>query len=585
MSTRTQVFVSYAHLDVKWRDMFIKMFAPAVDRGSISVWSDEDIAVGKDWSKSIEHALASSCAGLLLVTPNFLSSEFITHIELQRLLALASTAGVAIYWAPITPSLWEQSPLSAIKATWDPKVSLDEMPVPAQEKAVHQLCLQIVEDFGFLPKVTDGRRQTLPAQLQSRLGDEYELVEEVGTGKSSIFYRARQRNPTRTVGVKLFVAPEFDDWAWRKFKDAVERAAELTSPAFIKIIEYSMEQRPEFLVTEFVRGESLNKYLLRHPGGAPLESVQRILLDLVQAVEEIHDRESLRGEVCSSDIFIESSGAARLSAVDYSSVVTDESQMAGNFLIDRESLAYMTPERFFGDPPTRLTDQYSLGLIAMELLGGERMARVSSPSDLRRKPRLFRGLERATGNWARRSPAFAGLVSKMLRVNPNRRWPSMHEVHVILRNIEIAESDADVCRRAAVGSYVQLQKGGGERALFARFYQNLFTACPEVRARFSINMERQYEILNDAIWHLLDFDPAKGSEPLRAIATQHARFGLTRRHYDLFLEGLLAALKQSGVHDPGKLAAWRRTLTPAIDFMCCCQSTSTTPANVVSVGA
>jgi hemoglobin-like flavoprotein len=121
-------------------------------------------------------------------------------------------------------------------------------------------------------------------------------------------------------------------------------------------------------------------------------------------------------------------------------------------------------------------------------------------------------------------------------------------------------------------SYLRLQVGDTKRALFTRFYRNLFDTCPDVKERFAaIDMDRQYEILNRAIQLLLDFEPARGSEPLRDLASRHTPFGLNRRHYDLFLDVLVKTIEECGVNDTGQLAAWRKTLTPAVDFMWSCQ--------------
>ena len=584
MPPRNQVFISYAHADAHWRDEFTGMFKPAVKRGSISLWSDEDIAIGADWSKNIHLALNSACAGLLLVTPQFLRSEFITNVELERLLSFAKTAGVAIHWVPISPTLYTETPLNTIQAAWDPARPLDQLSVAEQRAAIQQICLQIVEDFGFLPKVTGGRRQSLPLDVQARLADKYEIGDEIGSGRFSIVYRAQQKNPPRTVSVKVLVASEFDDWARLKFEDASERAAVLTSPAFIKIIESSMDAQPELLVTELVEGEPLCKYLLRYPNGVPLGTVRSILLDLAQAIEEVHQKNWIRGEMCSSNILIEATGAARLSAVDLTTVLSEESQIGGNFPVDRESLAYMTPERFFGHASTQLTDQYSLGLIAVELLGGERIPRVAAPCDLEGRRRLFADLESGNGRWARRSPEFAGIVSRLLRTNPLERWHSMRDVSQFLRDIEVAESEVEINRKVAKASYLRLQLAGTERALFARFYKILFAACPGVEKRFAaIDMERQYKILNSAIQLLLDFNLERGSAPLRDLAVRHAPYGLTRRHYDLFLESLLKAIEESGV-DARQLAAWRKTMMPAVDFMCSCQGMPTLADSTQTVG-
>src|SRR5262245_50004592 len=46
MAPRNQIFISYAHEDASWRDEFTDMLQPAIARGSISLWSDQNIPVG-----------------------------------------------------------------------------------------------------------------------------------------------------------------------------------------------------------------------------------------------------------------------------------------------------------------------------------------------------------------------------------------------------------------------------------------------------------------------------------------------------------------------------------------------------------
>ncbi|TDI46681.1 MAG: hypothetical protein E2P02_04645 [Acidobacteria bacterium] len=89
--------------------------------------------------------------------------------------------------------------------------------------------------------------------------------------------------------------------------------------------------------------------------------------------DEAHEHGWHRGEMCPSDILLEESDVPRLSSIDFSNVLREQSMLTGNFLIDRESICYMSPERYFGQARTKLTDQYSLGLIATELLAGPRL--------------------------------------------------------------------------------------------------------------------------------------------------------------------------------------------------------------------
>jgi len=576
VSEANQVFISYAHEDVRWREDFERMLAPAQERGLLGVWSDTAIEAGENWYQNIQRALARARVGLLLVTDHFLESKFINREELARMLASAKSGGVAIRWVPVSAALYQCTELNDIQACWDPSQPLDKLPEADRKAAIQKICLEIVEDFGREPpKVSGSRRESLRALVQARLGDKYVITDEIASGKFSVVYQAQRQRPKRVVAVKTFVASELDEWARRAFSEGVERAFELASPAFIKILDHYMDEPPEFVVSEFVVGEPLNRFLRGHPNGLPLASVKSILLDLSKAIEEAHARGWRRGEMCPSDILIEASGLARISPIDFSNLLREEAQLKGEYLIDRESLAFMTPERYLGREPTLLTDQYSLGLIATELLGGARVPRVVRPCDLEGKRQLFANLESGKGTWAERSPEFAGIVCRMLRVDPDERWPSITDVRDLLKEIEVSESSAERDRKLATSSYVRFQARGieGEQAFYSRFYRKLFAAAPEVERHFqAIDMDRQYSMLNRAIHALLEFNPqsTKAQEQMAQMAARHAPLGLTRRHYDLFLQTLLETIDECGECDPARLTAWRNTLTPGIEFMWQC---------------
>jgi serine/threonine protein kinase len=571
MALRNQVFISYAHTDAAWKDAFVRMLGPAIERGNISLWSDGSIPIGEVWSSQIDDALNSATAGLLLVTPAFLDSDFVKSVELPRLLSLAKTSGIGIWWVPVSDSLYKLTALNEIQAAWDPETPLEGLTPAEQNSAIRTICTQLVEDFGFLPKVTGHHRRNLAGELQTRLGERYQVGDEVGAGRLSIVYKATQKNPNRDVAIKLFVASEFDEWATRAFETAVAQGADLRSAAFIRIMEHSMEA-PEFLITEFVQGETLSKFLQRYPRGLPLGLVRRILRNLITAFEEIHDAGRIRGELCPSNILIQPEGIPRISTVDVSTVLSRESLMAGDFRVDRELLAYMTPEHYFGLPQTQRTDQFSLGLIAVELLSGEKLPRVSCPKDFEDKRALFARLDRGEGRWAERSTGFAGLVTRLLRTDPAYRWESMSDVATLLSLIEIAETEEERAKRTAQSVYLRLQRGNKPREFFERFYENLFATSRGVRDLFrQVSMDKQKELLNQAMELLLKFDPACGCPELRRLAETHGRFPLTKEHYDQFLDALVRTIEETGDADATESAALRAAINPAIEFMRTCQ--------------
>jgi serine/threonine protein kinase len=573
------IFISYAHEDANWMEDFKGMFTPALTQGRINLWSDEGIEPGKNWLSNIQKALATAKIGLLLVSKNFLNSKFIHEVELKNLLDSTEKGGVEIRWVPISSCLYDYTPLSKIQACWDPQEPLDRLSDADRMAAIRKICLEIVEKFGAaVPRVSQSRGKNIKDEVQARLSPKYEITGELDSGKFSIVYRAERRQPKQVVAVKALVASELDERARQLFIEGIERAYKLNSPALIKIFDSFMDDSPEFLIAELVEGEKLNHYLRKYPNGLPLTKVKSILLHLTKALAEAHELGFRRGEMYPSDILIQASGLPKLSSFDFTNLLREDAQMTGNFLVDWESLAYMTPERYWGRPSTVLTDQYSLGIIATELLGGSSgspIPAVVHPCDFEKKRDLFAKLESAEGSWAKRSPEFTGLVCRMLCSHPEERWLSMTELRNALLDIEPIESTDDRHRIMAKRSYLRFQAPELQRQLFNRFYKNLFAALPDVEQHFrSIDMERQYTIVNEAVHRLLEFNQdcsEQDKQYLQKLAKRHAAMGLSQRHCELFADTLVKTIGEFRKDDPDELEAWQCALQSAVGFLCKCQ--------------
>ncbi len=137
---RGAVFVSYSHGDARWLALFQKHLKPYVRAGSLEVWDDSRIKAGDQWRTSIREALDRAKVALLIVTPNFLESEFIARNELPPLLQSARARGVRIVWVPVSASSYEETPIGGFQAALNPANPLDTMSEPQQNQALVAVC-------------------------------------------------------------------------------------------------------------------------------------------------------------------------------------------------------------------------------------------------------------------------------------------------------------------------------------------------------------------------------------------------------------------------------------------------------------
>ncbi len=139
------IFVSYSHKDGKWLKKLQTHLKPYIRSKDLDVWDDTKIKPGGLWRKEIGRALEEATVAVLLVSPNFLESEFIASSELPPLLAAAKERGVTILWVPISFSSYDETEISIYKAVIDPERPIDTMSKAEQDKTWVAVCKQIKE--------------------------------------------------------------------------------------------------------------------------------------------------------------------------------------------------------------------------------------------------------------------------------------------------------------------------------------------------------------------------------------------------------------------------------------------------------
>ena len=102
----TSVVISYSHKDSRWLSRLVVHLQPIKKAGLIDLWADTRIKPGENWVKQIEAALARASIAILLVSADFLASEFVTSKELPALLGKARRKDCKILPLIVAPCLF-----------------------------------------------------------------------------------------------------------------------------------------------------------------------------------------------------------------------------------------------------------------------------------------------------------------------------------------------------------------------------------------------------------------------------------------------------------------------------------------------
>ena len=137
------IFISYSHKDAEWLEKLKIHLKPYQRKYNIMPWDDTKIKPGKLWFEEIQSALNSARITILLVSPNFLASEFIGKHELAPLLERAESMGVTILWVAVSASSFDETKLAKYQCANTPDNPLDGLTTAQQNVEFVKICKKI----------------------------------------------------------------------------------------------------------------------------------------------------------------------------------------------------------------------------------------------------------------------------------------------------------------------------------------------------------------------------------------------------------------------------------------------------------
>lgn len=115
-NTAVEVLVSYSHKDEKPRQALETHLSLLRRQGFISVWHDRRISAGTEWKQQISDHFDAAALILLLVSPDFLASDYCYDIEMKRALERHDAGTARVVPVILRPVDWQEAPFGKLQA-------------------------------------------------------------------------------------------------------------------------------------------------------------------------------------------------------------------------------------------------------------------------------------------------------------------------------------------------------------------------------------------------------------------------------------------------------------------------------------
>lgn len=205
----------------------------------------------------------------------------------------------------------------------------------------------------------------------------YRHAERIARGGMSEVYRATDAELGRTVAVKLLDGGYAGDPELRRrFRREALAAARLSDePHTVTIYDVGEWLGRPFIVMEHLPGGSLED-LLRREGAQPSAAALRRLGDAATALDHAHDEGVVHRDVKPANLLLDRQGNVRVADFGIATAIGLASLTQTGTVLG--TAGYLAPEQAEGKQATAAADRYALGVVAFELLTGERPFRRDS---------------------------------------------------------------------------------------------------------------------------------------------------------------------------------------------------------------
>ncbi|MBI5667199.1 MAG: protein kinase [Chloroflexi bacterium] len=264
-----------------------------------------------------------------------------------------------------------------------------------------------------------------------RIG-QYEIRDLLGKGGMGAVYRAYQPTLQRHVAIKVLQPSLADDPTFfERFSREAQTAALLEHPNIIPIYDYGSQENRTYVVMRLLNGGSLAEQL-RRSLMSPAQAA-RIISEIANALYAAHSQGIVHRDIKPSNIMFDELGHAYLGDFGIAHILTSSTSLTGSGVMIGTP-AFMSPEQWRGEAVSPASDQYSLAVMAYEMLAGRPMFEADTPFGLLQK-HVYEPPPRIQTARPDLPDVVQSILERALAKDPVNRFPNVLE---FARALEIA---------------------------------------------------------------------------------------------------------------------------------------------------
>jgi|SRR5579871_2175627 len=255
----------------------------------------------------------------------------------------------------------------------------------------------------------------------------YRILDELGRGATGIVYKAQDPAIGRIIAIKTIRLSDFTDETERdRLRERLFREAQsagiLSHPNIVTIYDIAEENGLAYIFMEYVDGPPLER-ILNSPEPLVPEGVISIFRQTATALDYAHKKGIVHRDIKPANILIHESTVAKITDFGVAKILSQQMTQAGVMM---GTPNYMSPEQVQGHAVDGRADQFSLGVIAYEVLTGEKPFAADQLPSL-----LYRIVREDAVPPQRLNPTLAPQVEVVLRKalskSANDRFPTCVE--------------------------------------------------------------------------------------------------------------------------------------------------------------